>query len=241
MSNEKFESLLERHWQLAFEDPCTGDWRDGWFLDGERASVRNTEKGMVYSAGPVAYDNGSHAVLWTQDDFAGDVRIEFNYTRLDTITRFVNILYIQATGIQEGPYAEDIAEWAHLRQVPYMASYYQNMELLHVSFAAFGNKDDNDEDYVRARRYPARPDRPFGQTDLAPDYFDTGLFQPGTTYHCCAVKTDEDMFFRVQGKEGGGLFHWPLQDVEPLTHGRVGLRHMWTRCSRYANFKVWTV
>jgi len=24
----------------------------------------------------------------------------------------------------------------------------------------------------------------------------------------------------------------------PLTHGRIGIRHMCTRCSRYANFRV---
>jgi hypothetical protein len=232
---------MDRDWQLRFHDSGTEDWRAGWFVDGERADIRNTPAGMVFSAGPVAHDNGSHSVLWTQQDFAGDVRIEFDYTRLDTITRFVNILYIQATGKQEGPFTEDITDWSHLRQVPYMSCYFNNMELLHISFAAFGNKDDNDEDYVRARRYPARPDRPFGETDLPPDNFNTGLFRPGQTYHCRAVKTDADLFFQVQGEQDGGLFHWALGDVAPLSHGRIGIRHMWTRCSRYADFKVWTL
>lgn len=26
----------------------------------------------------------------------------------------------------------------------------------------------------------------------------------------------------------------------PLIHGRVGIRHMWTRCSRYANIRIAT-
>ena len=241
MTEDEFDALLERDWELAFHDPGTEDWSERWFLDGERADIRNTQDGMVFSAGPVAYDNGSHSVLWTKDDFAGDVRIEFDYTRLDTITRFVNILYIQARGIGEGPYSEDIAEWSHLRQVPYMSCYFNNMHLLHISFAAFGNENDEDEDYVRARRYPARPDRPFGQTDLPPDNFLTGLFRSGETYHCCAVKTDDDLFFQVRGREAGDLFHWPLEEVEPLGHGRIGIRHMWTRCSRYADFKVWAL
>jgi hypothetical protein len=241
MPHQNFDALMQRDWQEVFDDPGTEDWRERWFVDGERADIRNTPEGMVFSAGPVAYENGSHAVLWTRREFVGEIRIEFDFTRLDTITRFVNILYIQATGIQEGPYSEDIADWSDLREVPYMSCYFNNMNLLHVSYAAFGNENDEDEDYVRARRYPARPDRPFGQTDLPPDNFDTGLFRPGTTYHVCAIKTDEHLFFDVQGPEKGELFHWPLKDVEPLSHGRVGIRHMWTRCSRYANVRVSTL
>lgn len=195
---------------------------------------------MVFAAGPVAYDNGSHAVLWTKADFAGDVRIEFDYTRLDTITRFVNILYIQATGKQVGPFTEDIAEWSALRQVPYMNCYYDTMELLHISYAAFGNEDDKDEDYVRARRYPTRPGRAFNATDIPPDYFQTGLFRPGVTYHVTAIKTNADLFLEVKNSTVDTCFHWPLGDVEPLVHGRVGFRHMWTRCSRYGNIRIAT-
>ncbi|MEX0775931.1 MAG: hypothetical protein WD042_09495 [Phycisphaeraceae bacterium] len=69
----------------------------------------------------------------------------------------------------------------------------------------------------------------------------TGLFRPGETYQCCAVETDDDLFFQVRGEEAGDVFHWELEDVQPLSHGRVGIRHMWTRCSRYADFKVWTL
>ena len=241
MSEDTFEALLEQDWEQVFHDPGTGNWQERWFVDGERADIRNTPDGMVFSAGPVARDNGSHSVLWTNEEFAGDIRIEFDLTRLDTITRYVNILYIQATGIGEGPYEEDIASWAHLRQVPFMSCYFNNMNLLHISYAAFGNQDDKDEDYVRARRYPARPDRPFNETDLPPDNFETGLFRPGKTYHVRALKTDKDMFFEVQGEEKGDLFHWSLEDIEPISHGRVGIRHMWTRCSRYANFKIWSL
>jgi hypothetical protein len=241
MSRETFETLKQKEWKQAFFDSGTEDWRKGWLLDGERADIRNTADGMVFSAGPVAYDQGSHSVLWTRESFAGDMRIEFDLTRLDTITRFVNILYIQATGIQQGHYTEDIMDWAHLRQIPYMSSYFNTMNLLHISYAAFGNQDDKDEDYVRARRYPARPDKPFTETDLEPDNFNTGLFRPGQTYHVCAVKTDDHLFFDVQGEEAGTLFYWPLEGVAPVHQGRVGIRHMWTRCSRYADFKVWAL
>ncbi len=240
MDDKTFSELNEQTWNEEFADNGTKDWQEKWFVDGERSEIRNTPDGMVFSAGPVAMDNGSHAVLWTQSDFTGDIRIEFDFTRLDTITRYVNILYIQATGKQEGPYSEDIAEWSGLRTMPYMKCYFDNMELLHVSYAAFGNQDDKDEDYVRARRYPTRPDRDFNQTDLPPDYFNTGLFRPNITYHFTAIKTDEHLFFEVKNDDVRKLFYWSLSDVQPLAHGRVGIRHMWTRCSRYANIRIAT-
>jgi hypothetical protein len=241
MSEDRFSELRQLAWTERFADPGTGEWRDHWFVDGLRADIRNTPDGMVFSSGPVARDNGSHAVLWTHDSFEGDIRIEFDFTRLDTITRFVNILYIQATGKREGPYTEDIAEWSHLRQVPYMNCYFDNMELLHISYAAFGNQNDDDEDYVRARRYPTRPGRAFNQTDLTPDYFLTGLFRPGVTYHFTAIKTNDYLFLEVKNEEVRTLFHWPLAErLEPLTHGRVGIRHMFTRCSRYADIRIYT-
>ncbi len=240
MGNEKFTALMQQGWKEKFTDDGAGDWRQKWFVDGLRADIRNTPDGMVFSAGPVPYDNASHSVLWTKVDFAGDIRIDFDYTRLDTINRAVNILYIQATGKQKGQFTEDIAEWSSLRQVPYMNCYFNNMELLHISYAAFGNTDDKDEDYVRARRYPTRPDREFNETDLPPDNFQTGLFRPGITYHFTALKTNEDLFFEVRNTEVRKLFHWPLASVAPLAHGRVGIRHMWTRCSRYANICIAT-
>jgi hypothetical protein len=238
MSESKFKELIAADWKAAFDDDGTGNWQDNWVVDGCRADIRNTPRGMVFAAGPVERDNGSHAVIWTKRNFAGDMRIELDFTRLDTIVRFVNIIYIQATGICEGPYTEDVLDWSHLRDVPMMSSYFNTMNTLHVSFAAFQGKPD--EDYVRARRYPARPDRPFDETDIAPDNFNTGLFQPGVTYHFTFIKTGEDLFFEVKNDDVLKLFHWPIATVEAITHGRVGIRHMWTRCSRYANIRMWT-
>lgn len=157
--DNKFVELKKLSWKDKFFDSGSNNWQEKWLLDGKRADVRNTSHGMIFAAGPVAMDHASHAVLWTKDSFSGDIKIEWDYTRLDTINRYVNIVYIQATGKCEGPYTEDIAEWAKLRQIPYMNSYFDNMNLLHISYAAFGNENDKDEDYVRARRYPTRPDR----------------------------------------------------------------------------------
>ena len=113
---EKFAQLLKLDWVESFRDAGRGDWQDGWFLDGRRATVENTSIGMILSAGPIPRDNGSHCVLWTKESFEGDVKIEFDYWRLDSIQKWVNILYIQATGTGEGPYSQDIAQWSHLRR-----------------------------------------------------------------------------------------------------------------------------
>ena len=81
---------------------------------------------------------------------------------MDDATKAVNILYIQATGKEEGPYVKDILEWADLRTIPKMRTYFHNMKLWHVSYAAFGNGNEKDKkDYMRARRYPVLKGKSF--------------------------------------------------------------------------------
>ena len=157
-----FANLSEnRNWMLRFQDSCTDDWRHLWTLDGLEANVKNSDQGMHFSAGPEFRNDAHHAVLWTKQSFEGDVKIEYAYTRTDSETRCVNILYIQATGNGEGPYAKDISKWSELRQVPMMRTYYENMNTLHISYAAFPNSEDSSS-YIRARRYPA-PAKDFGE------------------------------------------------------------------------------
>lgn len=241
--HEEFEvpgHLQELDWTVRLDDPGTGNWKDKWFVDGERAEIRNTPRGMVFSAGPVPYDNGCHAVLWTKDTFSRNVKFECTYTRLDSATRFVNILYLQATGSEVGPYEEDIRTWADRRLVPYMKTYFQNMDLLHLSFAAFENTDDTDEDYVRVRRYPTPKGKSFSDTQLEPSYSSTGLFRPGVPYGLTLIKTDDDLYFEVTGENTHRVFHWDLSSLSPLRPGRIGIRHMWTRSALYQGVRIST-
>lgn len=241
MSNEEqFDEFQSLNWAENFYDSCTKNWEDGWFLDGLRAKVENTPKGMILSAGPVARDNASHCVLWTSKSFEGNVKIEFDYWRIDSIQKYVNIIYIQATGRGEGPYTKDIAEWSHLREIPFMRSYFNNMKLLHISFAAFGAKESED-DYVRARRYPTRPDLDFNELEIPPDNFKTGLFKPGIKHRFTIIKKADSLLMKVATDEKTATFAWNTSRFDPITEGRIGLRHMWTRCSRYANFSVSTL
>ena len=194
--------------------------------------------GMHLQAGPEFGNDTHHMVLWTKQTFEGDVKIEFDYTRTDNETKAVNILYIQASGKGEGDYAEDIFEWNQLREVPSMRNYFNNMKALHISFAAFPN-DEETQDYVRARRYPITAERGFGQLEIPPTYFDTDLFKPWVSYKITIIKTDENLFFKVVGDGLTKLYSWDTSNLSPLTEGRIGLRHMYTRSAIYKDFKVY--
>ena len=84
-------------------DTGTGDWKQRWFLDGECGTVKNSAKGMELTAGSEFGNNAHHMVLWTKESFEGDLKIDYEYTRLDEATRCVTILCIEATGSGKGP------------------------------------------------------------------------------------------------------------------------------------------
>jgi len=226
-------------WKLAFQDDCTEDWTKQWTLDGLIATVENTQEGMHYKAGPEAGNDAHHAVLWTKESFSGDVKIEFDYMKTDDANKYVNILYIQATGDEEGVYEKDIANWKHLREVPKMRMYFENMNTFHISFSAFGN-DGAGLHYVRARRYPKPKDKPFNSIVVEPSYDMQGLFEKGKIYHITAIKTSEKLSFKMEHQNETQYFEWDITKVAPISEGRIGLRHMYTRTAIYKNFKIYT-
>ena len=99
-----------KQWHLKFKDDGTENWKQKWFLDGLRAQIKNTKKGMILTAGKVERNDSCHAVLWTQKSFKGNIKITYEYTRKDSTTKWVNILYIQGTGIGKTPYMADISK-----------------------------------------------------------------------------------------------------------------------------------
>lgn len=168
---------------LLFEDSGTKNWKENWMLDGERAKVFNTDEGMEFMAGQEYGNDTCHAVLWTKQSFQGNICIEYDYTRTDTTTRCVNILYFHATGKGDTDFPVDIALWNNKRVVPHMHTYFNNMNAYHISYAAFSAKEYSpNDDYIRLRRYnPTK--KGLKGTDVPEDYFKTGLFKPGITYH----------------------------------------------------------
>ena len=230
----------QRDWQLCFSDDLTADWRENWFLDGTNAQITFSGSGMDFWAGPTAGDDACHAVLWTKRSFEGDIKIEYEYTRLDQVLRFVNIIYVQATGSGIPEYPTDIARWAHLRNVPAMRMYFDHMHTYHISYAAFGmENDDPSDDYVRARRYRPETKKGLVETDLHPDYFKTGLFASGVKHRITIVKTAGELAMRIQNPEKEMQCRWDTTLFPAVTEGRIGLRHMYTRGARYRNFRVY--
>ena len=229
---QEYEQLLREEWTEKVYDDCTVDWQKHWLLDGKKAKIVHDERGMELHAGPEFRDDAAHAVLWTKDYFEGDVKIEFEYTRLDQEIRCVNIIYIQATGKEEGPYSRDIADWAELREVPAMKEYFGNMFTYHVSYAAFEGPDD---DYIRARRYMGSD---LQGTELKPDYFRTGLFETGVAHRFSFVKTERDIYLKITAPDKTQFCHWHNADFPPITEGRIGLRHMFTRAARYRDIRM---
>jgi Domain of unknown function (DUF1961) len=233
---KEFNNALNQNWKNVFTDSCTENWENKWFLDGKVAAVTHRFDGMQIAAGPQFMNSAHHTVLWTKDEFAGDLKIEFDYTRTDFGISCVNIIYIQATGSGVAPYFSDITQWNNLREVSGMEMYYDHMNTYHISYAAFGF-DDSGEDYVRARRYLPEG-KGLENTDLEPDYFNTGLFAPGVLHHFTIIKKGQELFMKVSNDEKTSYFHWNNSNTPAIKSGRIGLRHMFTRSARYKDFKV---
>ena len=236
---KEFARLLDANWKTVLRDPCTDDWKKLWFLDGQVGTVKNTPQGMELKAGPEFRNDAHHMVLWTRKAFEGDLKIEYEYTRLDSETRCVNILYVQATGSGSGPHAKDISQWNQLRSVPAMRMYFNHMNTYHISYAAYPNKDDQNEDYIRARRYMPES-KGLNGTDLAPDYFKTGLFQTGVPHKITVIKHGQVLFMHVKNDQTEKICCWKNDSLPPIIEGRIGLRHMFTRSARYRDFHVAT-
>jgi len=234
-----FNQIMESNWQDVFRDNGTGDWKEQWFLDGLKASVVNTPAGMEFSAGPVHRDDSCHAVLWTRQSFEGDIRIDYEFTKLDDTIHNVCIIYVLATGSGEGEFDTDISKWNELRKVPSMRLYYNNMNTYHISYAAFGQEnEDPEDDYIRARRYMPEKGGKLKGSDLEPDYLHTGMFKTGVPHHITIIKKGDDLFMFIRNAEKEMLCHWKTDAFPPVTQGRIGLRHMYTRSARYRDFHV---
>lgn len=239
-ARDRFAALDTQDWNEVFFDPGTGDWREQWSLDGLKAEVSNSEEGMNFRAGPVPRDNASHAVMWTRPSFSGDLKIEYEYTRTDEASQYVNILYIQATGSGEKGFPKDISEWDDQRTIPAMSVYWGNMHTYHISYAAYGREPVTDDyDYIRARRY--RPDllpKKNGPI-FKPDRCErTGLFAPGVPHRITVIKQGKELFMMVRNSDREYLCNWVNTDQPLVTEGRIGLRHMYTRSARYRDFRV---
>ncbi|MFI3303085.1 MAG: DUF1961 family protein [Rikenellaceae bacterium] len=228
-----------KDWSLKMEDSCRENWQEQWFMDGLIATVTHSKDGMDFRAGETYGDDAHHAVLWTKEEFAGDVKIEYNYTRTEEQTVNVNILYIQAQGTGLNGTGTDISKWK--RDVPTMKIYYEYMNPLHISYAAFPMvNEDPKNDYLRVRKYPISEKIDFDQMEVEPTFYNIELFKPYVTYKITVIKTQEKLFMNVEGDGREECYEWSLEGKASINNGRIGLRHMYTRAAQYSDFKVYT-
>lgn len=98
------------------------------------------------------------------------------------------------------------------------------------------------EQYVHARRYPTGPERTFPETGIGEQRLVGNLIATGVVYEITAAKVGHKLLFSVKpkgkGEEERRSFLWDTSSFDPVTQGRIGLRQMWTRSARYANFRV---
>jgi hypothetical protein len=235
---------------ILFEDPMTGDWRDNWFLDGEKAVLEQDENGLRITAAtlPGIWEkrkespeqrelfDSLHTVLWTKEEFEGEIGVSYEMTR--TSEGFTILLYMLAQGIGTPPYAEDITEWNDLRKIPRMDLYFGKMNLTGITF----------RDQIRIRQYPWMDAQGREYTDnLIGEMLDYDRIPVGNNY-----KVDVELradTLRIRIEEIGNpdnVLDRSFSRVEkldprrpaPSTRGRIGIRHMTGSAATYRNFQV---
>lgn len=221
-----FEAIRTQPGSVVFSDPCSGDWRDQWFLDGEKARVSNADDTMKIDTAE------GYAVLWTKESFEGDLRIEYDFKRADENPSGVNIIYIQATGDGQNGCSEDIAQWADRRTTAAMSDYFLNMHTYHISYAT--DKDD----YLRGRRYLPLENRGLKGTELAGERTNAGLFHDKKWIHITIVKRAKELWVEFRHPDKTTLCHFENRDKPGIEKGRVGLRLMPGRMSLFKNFRI---
>ena len=218
---------------LAFEDTFTETkWQDNWFLDGKGAKAVNKKEGLELDPGK------GFAVLWTKNEFQGDLKIEYDFKRLDNKDWGVNIIYIQAQGDEEKGFEKDISLWSNKRTEAAMKNYFLNMHTYHISYAAYPTKEKGN-DYLRARRYLPLKNKGLKGTKLQGEYENTGLFEDHKWVRISIIKKDKEIWAEFKHPDKTLKCHFKNTDKAAIKEGRIGLRIMPGRKSQFKNFKVY--
>ena len=234
-----FDTLLRKTGKVLFADDFKSSWQKKWFLDGKLAILKNTSEGLMFKAGNVNTVDSGHSVLWTWQKMKGNIRIDFDFVKLDTETRFVNIVYLFANGSGHDKYDTDIQKWQELRTIPAMRWYFDHMNAYHISFAAYEN--DNiyeNNDYIRARRYMPETKNGLKNTEILPEYARTGFFRTGNQCHITIIRYNEDIWMRVSDANHSEIYKWNTSSFPYIHEGRIGLRVMAGRASLFSDFRI---
>ena len=73
---------------------------------------------------------------------------------------------------------------------------------------------------------------------MEPDYFPEGLFEPGVPHKMTVIKRGRELFGVISNLAQEYPFYMINRGRPPVTEGRVGLRHMFTRSACYKNIRM---
>lgn len=232
---------------VLFHDSMARNWQENWFLDGQNAELKHRGGGLDFITTESEVDknvdrapfDARHAVLWTRQEFEGDIRITYTYTMLPDCT-WQKLIYVHARGIGSGPYAQDIYAWRNLREVARMDKYFNYMDLIGLSL----------RDPIRCRRYPWNDiDRDVRlESEFLPRAENKG-FEIGHDLDVIVEKRKASMLLRITDRATGQhvVDHtWDLTDEKVLKDrsqkfvekGRIGLRLMGGHKINVRDFKV---
>jgi hypothetical protein len=119
-----------------------------------------------------------------------------------------------------------------------MRMYFNHMNAYHISYAAFPNTGEERQSYIRARRYMPHLTGLDG-SDLKPDYYPEGLFAPGDPHKITVIKRERNLHMKISNAHQSYYCHFINTEHPVIKEGRIGLRLMYTRSSRFANFKIY--
>ncbi|MCB9247655.1 MAG: DUF1961 family protein [Ignavibacteriales bacterium] len=119
-----------------------------------------------------------------------------------------------------------------------MSQYYNHMNTYHISYAAY-SFDKDEPEYIRARRYMPETGQGLEGTALTPEYENDGFFDTGVKHHITIIKQGDNLYMKVSNTAQTKYYWFDTGNFPPLKSGRIGLRQMWTRAARYANFIIY--
>ena len=161
--------------------------------------------------------------MWAKPIMRGDVRIEYDYTHMDDSPKpYVVIIFIQASGAGSRP--ADISTWH--RPEAYYSIYHDEMNNYSITY-------DNSGGNVRARHNA-------GFRGLE-KYHYKNMFERNVTYHITIEKSGRYFAMSVKNINSSAFhrFVFTAAASPVVEQGRVGLRQMKGRISRYKNFQIW--
>lgn len=230
--------------EILFEDSMAGDWQKNWFLDGKKAVLEHKDGGLAFMTTESKIDkrvdrapfDSQHANLWTRQEFSGEIRISYTFSKMAD-SSWQKLIYIQARGIGQKPYVEDIYAWRDLRTVARMDKYYKYMNLVSLSL----------RDQIRCKRYPVvdLEDNSIPCESL-PRGVNKGL-PNGGEFKVVIEKRNKSISMQIKDAKTGEFVVDHKWDLSELTEkrspkfvekGRIGIRLMGGHKIIMSDFKV---